>query len=423
MAVLLTTVGMATALLVGVLVGIGVGRRSRSAGAAAPAPSQSARSGDDFALIERHRDGFVVADERGRIVYRNAVARQLIGTHIGVLVDDAIDRHISVALREGRSHEVLEMYGPPKVVLVVEALALDAGGAVVYIEDVSERRRIDQVRTDFVANISHELRTPVGALSVLAETLEDEDDPETVRRVVDRMMSEAQRASRTIDDLIELSRIELGGERDIEPVRIDGVLVEAMDRVKELATHGDIAISELAGADKIAGVVVEGDRRQLVSAVGNLVENAVKYSEPGGSVQVCTRIADERVEIAVVDQGVGIPQRDLDRIFERFYRVDRARSRATGGTGLGLSIVRHVAQKHGGDVDVVSAEGEGSTFTLRLPARRARSGDGTGAGAAATGASFDDASTDAADDEEQSDRQPRAEGAASADQPTDRGNA
>lgn len=369
MTVFLTIVGAA------VLFGLGVwlGRRGRSTSVDVPRPAPVRTPAADHELVEHHRDGFVVADERGRVAYRNAAARDLKGTHVGVLVDEAIGRHIAVAAREGRSHEVLEMYGPPKVVLVVHGLALD-NGVVVYIEDVSEPRRIDQVRTDFVANISHELKTPIGAMSVLAETLEGEDDPATVRRVVGRMMGEAQRASRTIDDLIELSRIELGGERDIEPVRIDTVIVEAMDRVKELATHREIGISGLAGVDRMA-CVVHGDRRQLVSAIGNLVENAVKYSEPGGQVQVRTRLVDGRVEIAVIDQGVGIPQRDLDRIFERFYRVDRARSRATGGTGLGLSIVRHVAQNHGGEVDVVSAEGEGSTFTLRLPARSARDAD------------------------------------------------
>jgi two-component system, OmpR family, sensor histidine kinase SenX3 len=367
MAVLLSIVG--AALLFGL--GFWAGRRAHRSADVEPQPPRVEDVPTDRALVEHHRDGVVVADGRGRIVYRNAAARALQGTHVGVLIDEAVGRHVAAASRQGRSDEVLEMYGPPKVVLVVHALALEhQTGVVVYIEDVSERRRIDQVRTDFVANISHELKTPVGAMSVLAETLQDEDDPDIVRRVVARMMGEAQRAARTIDDLIELSRIELGGEREIEPVRVDRVISEALERVQELAAHSDIGIANLAGADHVDGVVVHGDRRQLVSAVGNLVENAVKYSEAGGQVQVRTRLVDGCVEVAVIDQGVGIPQRDLDRIFERFYRVDRARSRATGGTGLGLSIVRHIAQNHGGDVEVDSSEGEGSTFTLRLPARR-----------------------------------------------------
>jgi two-component system sensor histidine kinase SenX3 len=246
----------------------------------------------------------------------------------------------------------------------------------VFVEDVTERRRIEQIRTDFVANISHELKTPVGAMSVLAETLEDEADPATISRIVDRMISEAQRATRTIDDLMELSRIEAGGEREFEPIEAELVVAGALERVTELASHREIGLSNLTPVGRLDGVVIMGDRRQLVSALGNLVENAVKYSEPGGQVQIRTRLGDDGVEFSVTDQGVGIPQRDLDRIFERFYRVDRARSRATGGTGLGLSIVRHVANNHGGKISVVSTEGEGSIFTLTLPAHVEADGGG-----------------------------------------------
>jgi two-component system sensor histidine kinase SenX3 len=242
---------------------------------------------------------------------------------------------------------------------------------VAFVEDISERRRIEQTRTDFVANISHELRTPVGALSVLAETLVDETNLDTIARVVTRMLAETDRASRTIDDLMELSRIEMGGERSDEPVRVADVISGGVDRVLELATRREITISTLAPVDpdgrQADALSIRGDRRQLVSAVGNLIENAVKFSEAGSSVQVRARRVDDWLEISVADQGIGIPQRDLDRIFERFYRVDRARSRATGGTGLGLAIVRHVAGNHGGDVSVTSVEGEGSTFVLRLP--------------------------------------------------------
>jgi two-component system, OmpR family, sensor histidine kinase SenX3 len=170
---------------------------------------------------------------------------------------------------------------------------------------------------------------------------------------------------------MELSRIEAGGERLVEPVRVAEVIRGALDRVTELAAHRSISISTLEPVLPTGQVsealTVAGDRRQLVSALGNLVENAVKYSDPGSSVQVRAREIDQWVEIAVVDQGAGIPQRDIDRIFERFYRVDRARSRTTGGTGLGLSIVRHVASNHRGEVVVTSTEGEGSTFVLRLP--------------------------------------------------------
>ncbi|HSJ91356.1 MAG TPA: ATP-binding protein [Ilumatobacter sp.] len=313
----------------------------------------------------------MVIAPNGRVEYRNAAVRCLAGSHAGILLDEAIERHADRARAGEVSNETIEMYGPPRTVLVVEAKPVRAGGAVVFVEDISERRRIDQVRTDFVANISHELKTPVGALSVLAETLEGESDQETIDRVVGRMIAEAERATRTIDDLLELSRIELDGERTIEPVSVDSILSGALERVEELCARRGIGVAMLDpvtnDGGRVGAILVSGDRRQLVSAVGNLVENAVKYSRAGVTVQIRVTRTGEWVEIAVIDQGIGIPQRDLDRIFERFYRVDRARSRATGGTGLGLSIVRHVASNHGGDVLVTSTEGEGSTFVLRLP--------------------------------------------------------
>jgi len=332
-------------------------------------------------VLTGHPTGVVVADRTGRVQYRNLAAMQFDGTHAGVLLDEAIEHHLRAARDGVDSAEIAEFYGPPKMVFDVTGRPLLNGGSAAFVDDISERRRIDHVRTDFVANISHELKTPIGALSVLAETLVDADDPATIRRVVARMLAEADRATHTIDDLIELSRIETGGEQTVEPVRVFDVVRGALDRVTELAARREISVSALDAVDGAAqrseSLLVSGDRRQLVSAVGNLVENAVKYSDPGSSVQVRSRSADDWVEIAVTDQGVGIPQRDLDRIFERFYRVDRARSRTTGGTGLGLSIVRHVASNHGGDVIVTSTEGEGSTFVLRLPLRRTggRGGD------------------------------------------------
>lgn len=343
----------------------------------APSPEVSQSTTPSFAeVVEEHPSGVVVAGRDGAITYRNAAARAMSGTHVRVLLDEAVDRHITEARAGIRSDEVLEMYGPPRAVFVVEARPMPEGGAVVFIDDISEQRRIDQVRTDFVANISHELKTPIGALSVLAETLEGETDRDTIDRVVRRMMGEAERASRTIDDLMELSRIELGGEREVDVVSVAEVVRGAVARVTELAAQRDIGISTLGAIDAertpAESPVIEGDRRQLVSAVGNLVENAVKYSESGGHVQVLVSDHDDWLEIAVVDHGVGIPQRDLGRIFERFYRVDRARSRDTGGTGLGLSIVRHVVTNHGGEIKVTSTEGEGSTFVLRLPVHSAQ---------------------------------------------------
>ena len=351
-----------------------VGRRHADDTSPRPEPMRSNAPTAPTAneVLEELRLGIAISGRDGVGEFRNAAARAMAGTHAGILLDDAIERHLARGLVGIRSDEVVELHGPPKSVYVVRSAPLPGGGAVAFVEDISERRRIDEVRTDFVTNVSHELKTPVGALSVLAETLQDETDPVIVHRLAGRMLTEAERAANTIDDLMELSRIELGGDRDVERVRVRDVVDGAIDRVRELAARAGISITTPSPADQDRRVpdddlAVDGDRRQLVSAVGNLVENAVKYSEPGGSVQVVTRAVDGVVEIAVIDTGVGIPARDLDRVFERFYRVDQARSRATGGTGLGLSIVRHVATHHGGDVAVTSVEGEGSTFTLRLP--------------------------------------------------------
>jgi two-component system sensor histidine kinase SenX3 len=315
-------------------------------------------------VLDRVPAGVVIADRRG-VVHRNRSAAALAGTHAGLLVDGAVERHLGEARRGRATEEVLDLYGPPKLVLVVRAVPLPDGWAVAFVDDVSERRRIDAVRTDFVANISHELKTPVGALAVLAETLVDEQDPAVVQRLADRMLEEAHRAARTIDDLLELSRIELGGEQVRDGVDVQDVVRCAVERGEALAERRHIRIAAAPGGPE--SLSVTGDRRQLVSAVGNLVENAVKYSDDGGTVRVRASRSGDHVEFEVVDQGVGIPSRDLDRIFERFYRVDKARSRGTGGTGLGLSIVRHVATNHGGEVLVTSREGEGSTFVLRIP--------------------------------------------------------
>lgn len=310
--------------------------------------------------------GVVVGDRTG-VVYRNHFAHGVTGTlHTDVLIEEAVESHLSAALEGQTRRQVLDLFGPPRSVVVVEATPLD-GGALVTIEDISERSRLDAVRTDFVANVSHELKTPVGAIAVLAEALMDVDDLDIVRRFVSKMVTEAHRVGITIDDLLELSRIELGGEAVRLGVDVPAVIDAAIDRVQSIAE--DRRIRVVSQIDAHATVL--GDSRQLVSALGNLVENAVKYSDDDSVVTVAAHVVDDMLELSVTDTGVGIPARDIDRVFERFYRVDRARSRETGGTGLGLSIVRHVATNHGGDVKVVSREGEGSTFTLRIPIDRA----------------------------------------------------
>jgi two-component system, OmpR family, sensor histidine kinase SenX3 len=307
--------------------------------------------------------GVVLSDRTGRTVVENTVARAHHG-HAAVLIEEAVERLVGQALAGRASEHSVEFIGPPLVVLAVRASPLEAGGALVTIDNVSERARLDTVRTDFVANISHELKTPVGALAVLAEALADNDDPATSRRLADKMVEEAHRAAHTIDDLLELSRTELGGTATRDVVSIAKVLDEAVSRAGAAAEQHSIAVSIDIPPDDLQ---VVGSHRQLVSAVSNLVENAIKYSDVGAEVVVRANEIDGWVELAVIDTGAGIPARDMDRIFERFYRVDRARHRQTGGTGLGLSIVRHVATNHAGAVTVQSREGEGSTFTLRLP--------------------------------------------------------
>jgi two-component system sensor histidine kinase SenX3 len=244
----------------------------------------------------------------------------------------------------------------------------DGGLILLLIEDQTESRRVEEVRRDFVANTSHELKTPVGALALLAETVEDAaDDPEAVRRFAGRMRQEAARLTNLVQDMITLSRIQAAEPvPDPVPVELDAVVAEALDRCRMKASARGI---ELAATGS-HGLYVLGDEDLLVTALRNLLENAVAYSPDKTRVVVSTRRAGiDAVEMSVADQGIGIPERDLERIFERFYRVDAARSRATGGTGLGLAIVKHVTAAHGGKVTVVSTEGAGSTFTLRLPLR------------------------------------------------------
>ena len=311
----------------------------------------------------------VVVDADGREVLRNAAGERFRGArHADALVEDAVRQLLAPALRGERAERELQLFGPPREALRVRAVPLRRGtkviGAVAFVRDVSELRRVESVRRDFVANVSHELKTPIGALSLLAETMAAGDDSPVNSQLADRVQREATRLGRIVDDLLDLSLIEAQEAPIREPVPVHIVLHEAAERVRGAA---DAVGTPLSVSPVATDLVVTGDSSQLVSAVTNLLDNAVKYSEPGDPVEVDAAVVDESVCISVRDHGIGIPSRDLERIFERFYRVDRARSRATGGTGLGLSIVRHVAQAHGGDVTVESTEGEGSTFRFRVP--------------------------------------------------------
>ena len=240
------------------------------------------------------------------------------------------------------------------------------------VEDRTRERQVEAVRRDFVANVSHELKTPVGAIRLLAEAVHDAaDDPEAVQRFSGRMITESERLTRLVQQIIELSRLQ-GHDPIDEPIAvpIDDVLKTAVDTSAIDADAREISV--VTGGNH--GLEVLGSAEQITAAVSNLVANAVTYSGEGSTVLVSAKGLPDVVEISVVDQGIGIPEGEVDRIFERFYRVDPARHRSTGGTGLGLSIVKHVAATHGGDIRVWSAEGQGSTFTLSLPRKKQEGG-------------------------------------------------
>ena len=334
-----------------------------------------AESSADAIRLRRALDslpqGVIVCDDNGDVVFRNVRAVGLMGgRHGDALAAQAVIDLLADAWQQGTAERTLDLYGPPRRTLAVRTQLIDDGrrtlGVIAVIDDISERRRLEEIRRDFVANVSHELKTPMGALGLLAETLVAESDPSVAQRLASRIHTEAFRVSRIIDDLLDLSRIEAEEAPPREPVLVNLVMAEATERIRAAADQRDVKI-EMEEPDP--PVAVLGDRRQLVSALYNLLENAVKFSYDGGAVRIAGRRSEDDVVLEIEDHGVGIPARDLERIFERFYRVDQGRSRMTGGTGLGLSIVRHVAANHQGRVEVDSREGEGSTFRLVLPAQ------------------------------------------------------
>ncbi|MEO8094711.1 MAG: ATP-binding protein [Pseudolysinimonas sp.] len=255
--------------------------------------------------------------------------------------------------------------GESSIYLFVRVARLGARYILLLAEDRTESYRLDEVRRDFVANISHELKTPIGAVGLLAEALSTaSDDPEQVRRFAKRLTKESERLARITQEIIELSRLQAADAlAKAELVDVDHVVALAIDQNRVVADGNKVQL--VSGGD--AGVEVYGDEQLLVTALHNLISNAIQYSGKGSRVGVGVSHGDGIVEIAVTDQGVGIPDEDQDRVFERFFRTDPARSRNTGGSGLGLSIVKHVVQNHGGDVRVWSQPGHGSTFTMRLP--------------------------------------------------------
>jgi two-component system, OmpR family, sensor histidine kinase SenX3 len=320
----------------------------------------------------------VVLDSNDRVLRASAAARAfglVKGDRLMVTELAALARQVrrDGEIREGEFEVPVPRLGGRTTSFAVRVAPLGAaigGGGLVLLlaEDQTESRRVDEVKRDFVANTSHELKTPVGALALLAETIEDAaDDAEAVRRFASKMRQEAQRLTNLVQDLITLSRIQaVEPVPDPRPVELDTVVAEAVDRCRMRANARGITLASVGSR----GLSVLGDEDLLVTALRNLLENAVAYSPEKTRVAISTRKTPEgNAELSVADQGIGIPERDLERIFERFYRVDPARSRATGGTGLGLAIVKHVMAAHNGKVTVRSVEGAGSTFTLYIPLR------------------------------------------------------
>ena len=327
----------------------------------------------------------VVVDSNDRVLRASAAARAfglVKGDRLMVTELAALARQVrrDGEIREGEFEVPVPRLGGRTTSFAVRVAPLGAavgGGGLVLVlaEDQTESRRVDEVKRDFVANTSHELKTPVGALALLAETIEDAaDDAEAVRRFAGKMRQEAQRLTNLVQDLITLSRIQaVEPVPDPRAVELDMVVAEALDRCRMKANARGITLH----CTGTRGLSVLGDEDLLVTALRNLLEIAVAYSPERTRVLVCLkRAGDGNAELSVTDQGIGIPERDLERIFERFYRVDPARSRATGGTGLGLAIVKHVMAAHNGRVTVRSVEGAGSTFTLFIPLRSEHASNG-----------------------------------------------
>jgi len=374
-ALLLVAVVALPAAVIGVGVGAGLAprilerKRRRAAEQAGMTVSQM------LAHIVSHSPvGIVVVDTYRDVVYTNERAREL-GLVRDRLLDDRAWLAAERTLASGEDGEVdlspRKRANPGRSGLSVRGHVRlltddDRRFAVVYVDDQSEHARMEATRRDFVANVSHELKTPVGAMGVLAEALlASADDPANVRRFAEKMLAESHRLANMVGELIELSRLQ-GAERlpDLDAVDVDTVVAEALSRYKVAADNADIAIT----TDAPTGYRVHGDQSLLATAIANLVSNAIAYSPNGSPVSISRRRRGNNVEIAVTDRGIGIARADQERVFERFFRVDKARSRATGGTGLGLAIVKHVAANHNGSIRLWSQPGTGSTFTLSIPA-------------------------------------------------------
>ncbi|GAB2931136.1 ATP-binding protein [Rhodococcus aerolatus] len=359
----------AAALLVGLTAGVLLARRAARAAAAHPVVTV----GEVLDRIVRTtQNGIAVVDRFGDVVLVNPRAEELGITHDRRMADpawDAVERVFGLGtVTEVELHPGDTRSGrAPTAVLATARPLGDADGRFVVVEarDESAQVRLEATRRDFVANVSHELKTPVGAMALLAEALlESVDDQAEVRRFAGQLQHEATRLGALVTELIALSRLQ-GAERlpELEVVDVDDVVAEALVRARLSAETAGTTVT----ADAPSGLEVLGDRALLVTALSNLVENAIAYSPPGSPVSISRVRRDDDVEVSVTDRGIGIAPEHQERVFERFFRVDAGRSRATGGTGLGLAIVKHVAANHDGAVRLWSRPGTGSTFTLRVP--------------------------------------------------------
>ncbi|MHA7133567.1 sensor histidine kinase [Oerskovia turbata] len=367
-------IGLLVAGVIGLLVGVFATLAFRfSERALRSMPDEEAPELDEglVRVLAVLRSAAVVLDAEGEVVRASPPAYALGVVRGDAIVHAPILDMIEEVQRDGviRDEELELPRGPVgrgMVMLQVRVAQVGPHHILVLAEDRTEARRVDAIRRDFVVNVSHELKTPVGALALLAETVQDAaDDPVAVRRFTERMQKEATRLSALVQEIIELSRLQVAGAlQAVTTVPVRGVVEESVDRARTNAQGKGIVLT--VGGDLDA--VVYGDHALLVTAVRNLLDNAVAYSGENTRVGVGVSVDGDLVEIAVVDQGIGISEQEQQRVFERFYRVDPARSRDTGGTGLGLSIVKHIAADHGGEVTMWSEPGRGSTFTLRIPA-------------------------------------------------------
>ncbi len=321
-------------------------------------------------VLSSMEEGVLLVSPVGGVRLINAAAERHLGTRpatLSGLTPLGLQAIIRGAAADGQTHSLELETGAPSRWLRASAIPVGDGSVLLVVRDVTEARRTESIRRDFVANASHELKTPAASIRAAAETLRTSarDDPAAVPRFAEQLEREAIRLSRIVSDLLDLSRLEGGSDLD-EEVALDALLREEAERFQRAAAESGIRLSirsEAVGR-------VRGSPRDLSLLIRNLVDNAIRYTRPGGAVEVSVGSENGLVVLSVEDTGIGIPSRDLPRIFERFYRVDRARSRETGGTGLGLSIVKHVVENHGGTVHVRSELGRGTTFVVRLPVLR-----------------------------------------------------